>query len=267
MSLFQYTADQQKELQSRLSDLKGELKAKTAEIEKLSPDLKAESRAVDAIDTKVDKLETTVNAADDGVFKAFCKKIKVASIREYEDVQLKMMSEENEKMAEFVVQQNRIGHQYVPSCQFRISLTSRIEFERKQLENTRERLASLRSTIKSEKKNIAARQEQKAELEQEVQDLTKSLEKLKKKLQDSQVVQDEASDKVERARDSARKMQRELDKVLKQIAGWNDEIEKSSSDRHAIYRRCRLEEIDIPLVSGSLDKVPLVEVSPPTLRM
>jgi structural maintenance of chromosome 1 len=56
-------------------------------------------------------------------------------------------------------------------------------------------------------------------------------------------------------------MQRELDKVLKQIAGWNDEIEKSSSDRHAIYRRCRLEEIDIPLVSGSLDKVPLVEVS------
>jgi structural maintenance of chromosome 1 len=137
----------------------------------------------------------------------------------------------------------------------------RIEFERKQLENTRERLASLKSTIKGEKKNIASRQEQKAELEQEVQDLTKSLEKLRKKLQDAQAIQDEASDKVERARDSARKMQRELDKVLKQIAGWNDEIEKSSSDRHAIYRRCRLEEIDIPLASGSLDKVPLVEVS------
>jgi hypothetical protein len=41
----------------------------------------------------------------------------VASIREYEDVQLKMMSEENEKMAEFVVQQNRIGHQYVSHSQ------------------------------------------------------------------------------------------------------------------------------------------------------
>jgi len=109
------TADYQKELQSRLSDLKGELKAKTTEIERLGPDLKAKSKAVDAIDSKVDKLETTVNAADDGVFKAFCKKIKVASIREYEDVQLKMMSEENEKMAEFVVQQNRIGHQYVSS--------------------------------------------------------------------------------------------------------------------------------------------------------
>lgn len=128
-------------------------------------------------------------------------------------------------------------------------------------------MASLKSTIKSEKNNIASRQEQKAELEQEVQDLTKSLEKLRKKLSDSQSIQDEASDKVERARDSARRMQRELDKALKQIAGWNDEIEKSSSDRHAIYRRCRLEEIDIPLVSGSLDKVPLVEVCPPILEM
>ena len=154
------SADYQKELRSRLSDLKGELKAKTTEIEKLGPDLKAKSKAVDAIDTKVDKLETTVNAADDGVFKAFCKKIKVASIREYEDVQLKMMSEENEKMAEFVVQQNRIGHQYVPSSRVQREgkLMSRIEFERKQLENTRERLSSLKKTIKTEKNNITTRQ-------------------------------------------------------------------------------------------------------------
>jgi structural maintenance of chromosome 1 len=119
----------------------------------------------------------------------------------------------------------------------------------------------LKKTIKTEKNNITSRQEQKVELEQEIKDLEKALEKLRKKLQESITIQEEASDKVERARDAARKMQKELDKALKQIAGWNDEIEKSSSDRHAIYRRCRLEEIDIPLVEGSLDKVPLVEVS------
>ena len=127
-------ADRQKELQSRLSDLKGELKAKTAEIEKLGPDLKSKTKAVDAIDSKVDKWETTVNAADDGVFKAFCKKIRVASIREYEDVQLKMMSEENEKMAEFVVQQNRIGHQYVSN--FRVTRVNADEQDRIRKETT-----------------------------------------------------------------------------------------------------------------------------------
>ena len=60
-------------------------------------------------------------------------------------------------------------------------------------------------------------------------------------------------------RDAARKTQRTLDKALKEIAGWNDEIEKSASDRHAIYRRCRLEEIDLPLVKGKLSRVPIEE--------
>jgi structural maintenance of chromosome 1 len=95
--------------------LRGELKHKTGEIEKLNPDLRTKSKAVDTVDAKVAKLETTVNAADDGVFKAFCKKIKVSSIREHEDVQLKMASEENEKMAEYTTQLNRIGHQSVLS--------------------------------------------------------------------------------------------------------------------------------------------------------
>lgn len=69
----------------------------------------------------------------------------------------------------------------------------------------------------------------------------------------------ETSETVDTLRDAFRKSQRGLDKTLKEIAGWNDEIDKSASDRHAIYRRCRLEEIDLPLVRGNLEKVPIEE--------
>lgn len=44
------------------------------------------------------------------------------------------------------------------------------------------------------------------------------------------------------------------------VSKQNDEIEKLSSERHAVYRRCKLEEIDLPLESGSLDDVPIEEV-------
>lgn len=115
-------------------------------------------------------------------------------------------------------------------------------------------------SIENEKTNISTRKDQKAELETEVQDLQRTLDKLRKKLNDATAVLDAASDKVEEARSAARKMQRDLDRAMKQIAGWNDEIEKSASDRHAIYRKCRMDEIEIPLVSGSMEKVPLVEV-------
>lgn len=66
--------------------------------------------------------------------------------------------------------------------------------------------------------------------------------------------------RVDEMRERSRKAQKTLDRVIKEIATWNDEILKYASDRHAIYRRCRLEEIDLPLVKGRLDKVPIEEV-------
>ena len=39
------------------------------------------------------------------------------------------------------------------------------------------------------------------------------------------------------------------------LAPQNDEIEKLSSERFAIYRRCKLEEIELPLEKGSLDTI------------
>jgi structural maintenance of chromosome 1 len=118
----------------------------------------------------------------------------------------------------------------------------------------------LSNQIKSEKKNVKDRQAAKAELQDELRGLEGQLDKLKEKLNDAKNKLEEVSSKLDDVRDAARKTQKDLDRALKEIAGWNDEIEKSASDRHAIYRRCRMEEIDLPLVRGSLDKVPLVEV-------
>lgn len=67
--------------------------------------------------------------------------------------------------------------------------------------------------------------------------------------------------RVDEMRERSRKAQKTLDRAIKEIATWNDEISKYASDRHAIYRRCRLEEIGLPLIKGRLDKVPIEEVS------
>lgn len=40
----------------------------------------------------------------------------------------------------------------------------------------------------------------------------------------------------------------------------NDEIEKLGLERSAIYRRCRLEEVQLPLIEGNLKNVPMEEV-------
>ena len=50
--------------------------------------------------------------------------------------------------------------------------------------------------------------------------------------------------------------------------GWkqNDEIEKVGLERSAIYRKCRLDEITLPLVAGNLKHVPMEEVGVCKLR-
>lgn len=72
---------------------------------------------------------------------------------------------------------------------------------------------------------------------------------------------DEKTTEAEHVKKRASKAAKKFDEVIKEIAALNDEIEKLASERFAIYKKCKLEDIDLPLKKGKLDKVPLEEVS------
>ena len=59
----------------------------------------------------MDSLEKTVNAAEDAVFAAFCRKIGVGNIREYEERQLRVAQEESRARVRFEAQIARLKHQ------------------------------------------------------------------------------------------------------------------------------------------------------------
>lgn len=127
------------------------------------------------------------------------------------------------------------------------------------MENTRERLKTLRATVERATTQLESLETDKTAIEEELESLDADIERQREKLIEAQTTLDEATEAVENCKSAHRKSQRSLDKALKEIAGWNDEIEKVASDRHAIYRRCRLEEIELPLLRGTLDKVPIEE--------
>lgn len=49
--------------------------------------------------------------------------------------------------------------------------------------------------------------------------------------------------------------------VLFSFFPQNDEIEKLALERSSLYRKCRLEEIKLPLLEGNLRNVPIEEVN------
>lgn len=95
----------------RLNGLRTELKGVFSDLKRLRPDLEKKAKALQDAEDKIEALQGTVDQAEEGVFSAFCKKIKVGSIREYEDVQLKVAKEENEAMEKYGQQQARAKHQ------------------------------------------------------------------------------------------------------------------------------------------------------------
>lgn len=95
----------------RLNGLRKEIDGLQKDLQKLKPERQKRAKALSDSEKKKETLAAVVNGADDNIFDAFCKRIKVANIREYEDVQLKVAQEENEAMEEYAAQNARISHQ------------------------------------------------------------------------------------------------------------------------------------------------------------
>lgn len=137
----------------------------------------------------------------------------------------------------------------------------RIEFETAQLKTTQERVATLRSTVDKEVINVQKLHDTMNAVQIDLEKLQKELERQRVRLTEANEAYQKTNEQSDTLRNTTRDSQRTLDKAMKEISAWNDDIEKSASGRHAIYRRCRLEDIDLPLKSGRLDKVPIEEVS------
>ncbi|KAF9517669.1 hypothetical protein BS47DRAFT_1339193 [Hydnum rufescens UP504] len=230
----------------RLTGIKTELKHIEKEFAALNPDYKKSRTSLDKVQEQMLKLQSVVNASDDKVFSAFCRKIKVKNIREYEERQLKALQEGAEARTRFNTQINRLTHQTM--------------FQEDQLKTTKDRLSTLQKTVEVEQTGLAKLQRTKEATEREIQALQAEIDELNDDLKETQEDLETKTKALDEAKRTANKAGKGLDGVLKEIASMNDEIEKLASERFSIYRKCKLEEIDLPLEDGcSLDDVPMEE--------
>jgi structural maintenance of chromosome 1 len=137
----------------------------------------------------------------------------------------------------------------------------RISFETERIEEAEDRLNSLQKAVISEKRKLETLDEQKAALESIIKELEESAESAKAVLAELQETSSEAQANLDKVKKTNSKASKAYDRAIKEVAALNDSIEKLASERLTIYKRCKLEEIDLPLKKGSLDSVPLDEVS------
>ncbi|KAH7929959.1 RecF/RecN/SMC protein [Leucogyrophana mollusca] len=229
----------------RLNGTKDELKHLDRELKKSAPDLKKAQTTYDSLKGKIDELSSIINAAEDGVFARFCRQIGVPNIRQYEEQQLKVAEEESQARLRFDQQIARLTHQS--------------QFEEEQLKITQGRLTTLQNTLQTEQARVTELQGKKQQIQQEIQEAQESIEELRDELQGLNEILEEKTKTVEQVKRTHAKASKVLDQALKEIGLKNDEIEKLALERSSMYRKCRLEDIKLPLLQGNLRNVPMEE--------
>ncbi|PWN30250.1 RecF/RecN/SMC protein [Jaminaea rosea] len=228
---------------SRLDGLNTELNNVKKQTTDIAPRVTAARNEVTATQSSVDNLKTVVDEDDDEVFADFCARIGVSDIREYEERQLQQLERQRDARLEFETQMKRLEHQ--------------INFTKAQLKSQEERLQTNRRVIEKETARIDTVAQEKATVQESIDKIQEDIRERNDRLTQLREDHEKAQQQLTDAKRDLSKAARALDNTIKEVANMNDQMEKLASQRGDIFKRCRLEEIDLPLISGSLNKVSL----------
>jgi len=244
-------------LEANLAFLKDDLLASEttlagimSELEVLSQKKDEKANAeIDAIKAELQSLQeaqNSVNRVEDKIFESFCKSINVKNIREYEGHHLQLQQQNSVEQERLETTVSKLQHQ--------------INFETEQLEGLIERQASVQSSSEKTLKNIDSVTAKKQQVQDEMQEIVQEIAQLTSRRDELVQAQSEKSAIVSETKKELSKVIKVLDATSRDISGLNDEIERLVSDRLNIFRRCKLESISLPILQGSLQRIPMDEV-------
>ena len=218
-----------KHREKELSTLKPQVKKQENEIAKLQKDMTTTADAWHKIEDKI--------------FDAFCKKIKVNNIRTYEEQQGGLAKEHAAQRNDYSRQISKLqGH---------------LTFEQERLQETKDRLKKLTSGINRDKSQLIELQSEKQQIEDDIKKTENELTQFKLEHQKAKSKYEEFQGKVNKLKRSVDGVRAAIDTHLKEMGVYETEIERAATERYGLLRKCKLEEIDIPLASGSIDTVPI----------
>ncbi|KAI8922093.1 P-loop containing nucleoside triphosphate hydrolase protein [Powellomyces hirtus] len=223
-------------LREETAHLDDQIRASSPEMSKLKESLLSIDERIEASDVKVREVEQRV-------FSSFCKSIGVRHVREYEDGQLKMTQEFAEKRMQLETAQAKLLNQ--------------LDFEKGKCHATEERLKKLSATIAADEAALEQLNVEKADIETTSEALLKEVDEMTARLQVVKHAVAEKAAVVASMKKEIQRLNKETEGCAKSIAAKDLQIAKLCVDKFSIFRKCKLEEIDLPLLDGSLADISL----------
>ncbi|KAL2315843.1 Structural maintenance of chromosomes protein [Schizosaccharomyces pombe] len=194
-----------------------------------------------------DELQIQVEKVEEKIFSGFCKRIGISDIHTYDEIHRTFTQSFTQKQLEFTKQKSL--------------LENRISFEKQRVSDTRLRLERMHKFIEKDQESIDNYEQNREALESEVATAEAELELLKEDFASENSKTEKILLAASEKKLVGKRLVSELTKLSGNITLLESEIDRYVSEWHAILRKCKLEDIDVPLREGSLTSIPIDDVS------
>ncbi|GFF60515.1 structural maintenance of chromosomes protein 1 [Aspergillus udagawae] len=243
-----YAQEELKALERNLKSKRTELDFVKRQLEDLRPKYMERQEALEELDQTIAQSQEAVSGIEDEIYRKFCKRLGYANIREYEVQQGSLQEEAAQKKLEFTTQKSRIENQ--------------LSFERQRLQATNDRIASLQAQHERDESLIEELKAEQEQIRNQLDEYNAELDVLRERLQEQKEAYAQSAENLARQRRELQKRSKDVEGILKNVSALEAEIQRNSSGRYAVLRRCKLEDINIPLTenSKSLDQLPIDDI-------
>ena len=212
------------------------------------PKYEAKLRELQELESTLKEFQDAVSRVQDEVFADFCRRLGYNNIRTYEAQQGSLQQEGAQKKLEFSTQKSR--------------LESRISYEQQQLQETKSRIKIAQDRAAQDERLVRELEAEKEFSQNELDSLMVELDQLTEQLEQQKIKHSQKAEKVAEQRRELQKRSKNVDGTLKAVSALEADRQLNASSRYTLLRRCKLEDISIPLEEKSrgLDQLPLDDV-------
>ncbi|KAH8381877.1 hypothetical protein KR009_000701 [Drosophila setifemur] len=227
-----------------ISQYDNQLKQVQTQLDDLEPKINEIERRMQNREEHIQEIKENMNNVEDKVFAAFCRRLGVKNIRQYEERELVMQQERARKRAEFEQQMD--------------SINSQLDFEkqkdtRNNLLLSTENVERWERSVQDEEDALEGLKTAEARYLKEIDEDKDKMEKFKQDKQAKKQAVDDMEEDISKARRDVANLAKEIHNVSSQVSSVESKIEAKKNDRQNILLQAKTDCIVVPLLRGSLD--------------
>ncbi|XP_060044743.1 structural maintenance of chromosomes protein 1B [Erinaceus europaeus] len=199
---------------------------------------------------RIKALQERINKVEDEIFQHFCEEIGVENIREFEKKHVKQQQEIDQKRLEFEKQKTLLNTQ--------------LEYSNNQLKKKLSKISILKETIQKIGEDI----DNLKKVEENCLQVVDELMAKRQQLKDTFAAQNSDIEKIQVQIEEERKkllaVDKEVGKWQKEVIILQSSLEQKRLEKHNMLLDCKVQDIEIVLLLGSLDDIIEVELGTET---